>query len=725
MSSGSAVTDLRVGIDLGTTNSLVAVVESNGTAAVLESRARERLTPSVVGLPPKSDGSNPADILVGREAVNNERRNPTDTIRSIKRFMGLSAEDARVKAAAENVLYKVTRDPGGNSNVVVRLGARLLLPEEVSAFVLRQLKEDASAQLGKPVIRAVITVPAYFLDHQREATRAAGLRAGLQVLALLDEPTAAALAESALGDSAERARVLVFDFGGGTLDISLIQRSAGSFTVLGYGGDNFLGGDDIDRRLRFRILDWISARGGVVKDDDHILRAVLNATAEQAKRTLAAGTPRVAIEIPSRVKMEDGSYFEESVREELFLTQDDFAEVLAPIEERIRSIIGQFLERETIRPDQIDEVLMVGGSSSIDRIQLLLRGLFEQDGKRRVRLARGPMEAVAKGAAIYASMLEGLRCPCGQENDLAAKTCVSCGRDLEHAIIDSTDEGTEFTAPIPRTMGVAYRRGEDSDLFQPILERGLLYPTDESHYEPFQVPSVDGFQILIYVGEESVASHNDLIGVLKVNQIPADVQRGDPVHVYFSYTRDRTLFISLEFPTSKSNARPRWRLDPPDGTEQSPDDPIQILTSLQSQARVFLSEYGQFMDPGTRRAFEEHLRRSNDAILQHNREEATRLSTAIHASMLDGCGVASTLFLAEKTIASDDAELGPAIREGAVRIRKAYADGLPDVETMRQGLQHAAIRSLGKARGERGGRTGEKLDMSTAIVARGLTGGTK
>jgi molecular chaperone DnaK len=687
MSDNSRAEGLRVGIDLGTTNSLVAVVTPNGTVEILPSRDQERHTPSVVSLPKKVDPAHPDRYLVGRQAVHNARLAPANTIRSIKRFMGRRYDEPQIKIACEHVVYKTQADPGGSGSTVVKLGEKLLTPEEISALILRRLREDAESRLGGPVARAVITVPAYFMETQRVATRRAGELAGLQVMAILDEPTAAAIAEGQ--DRSENARILVFDFGGGTLDFSFIITSRGNMSVKCYGGDNFLGGDDIDRALANLIRSKIEDMGGKPDPTDLKFEVQLKANAEQAKMTLAAGEDVAHVDWEYACRGSAG----EPINLELEITQAQFAQVMAPIEQRIKGRMEEFLKRENVEPSQITEVLMVGGSSAVKRVQELLRGMFEADGVKRVRLSRAPMEAVAMGAALYASRLRGLICKCGHENTLDATACAVCGEPLSLAKIVTSGPGV--TSLLPRSLGVAYQSGESSDGYQAILKKGSLYPTDRVA-ETFRLPSKDRFRLRVFEGDEAQASRNNLQTVIVVDQIPPDVNKGDPIKVEFSYTRDRTLFITLGFPTSKTGFEPRWKLAPPDGGPEKPDDPVGLLAEFLPQARSFATDYDKFLKPGPRRTLGELLNRAQEAVLSQDRKETGAVQGLITKTMLHGCGVASTLFLAERTVANEDKEFGRLITEGAAKLREQFEANSPEVEATRGPLEKMCMEVLGR-----------------------------
>jgi molecular chaperone DnaK len=677
-----------IGIDLGTTNSLAAVVAASGGVDVLPNRDQDTITPSVVSLPPKGGKAEAGKYLVGKQAANNARRDPRNTIRSIKRFMGLEFSNPKVGVARQHVSYEVAEDTARAGALVVRLGTNLLTPEEVSAEILRRVHKDAEARLSGLVTHAVITVPAYFTEPQRKATRRAGVLAGLNVKAILDEPTAAALAERS-HTSVERGRLLVFDFGGGTLDISLVQVVDKNLNVMSYTGDNFLGGDDIDRGLAHVIKEWVRDQGGEIRDDDYRLEVLLKEEAEKAKKTLAGGAETFGVVLPAACRKKDGSMLDI----EMDLTQDHLARVLAPLEDRVRKLLERFLEKESLQSEHLTEVLMVGGSSAVPAFQALLRDLFEKDGSKRVRLARSPMEAVAKGAAIYGQMIKGIKCvKCGQENDLEAAACGKCKDSLEGAAFAfSKAEGGTVSQRLPRSLGVGYVQGDDPDCYQAILKKGALYPTQKPAVEPFQLPAGERFAVHIYEGDEQKASQNQLISVLRV-EAPPDVREGDPVHVGFSYDRDRTLFINLSFPSSKSNHQPRWRLDKP--SKGDPDEPLQALMEVLPRVRSFLADYRDFIEPGLRVKLQDDMGQAETVIMTGDRKEAVRLRNVMFAALFHGCGVASTLFIAERTVFQDDARYGPLIRELAAKLRQQSQTKDSGREATRKALEELIHKAL-------------------------------
>jgi molecular chaperone DnaK len=658
---------LYVGIDLGTTNSLVAVVGPGGTPEILPARDNDRCTPSVVGLRVGS-----AEYLVGRQALNNAARDPRNTIRSIKRFIGLPYDDARVQVALHHVAYEVQRDPGREGALVVKLGDRVLTPEEVSAQVLQAIRADAEARLNRPVSHVVITVPAYFLPEQRAATRRAGALAGLLVRAIIDEPTAATIAERAGMASDEPARLLVFDFGGGTLDLAVVQCVGNTFTVIAHGGDNFLGGDDVDRAISDRIAEWIRAQGGEIQATNYRLQHDLKRRAEEAKRALSTGAPGAQIDIPGACRNTAGDI----VDVERELSQDEFAKLLEPTLQRIDDVVSKLLVRESLQPEHFTEVLMVGGSSAIPAVQNLLRQRFDRDGSRRVRLSKNPMEAVALGAAMYARLVKGLQCiHCRHENEFDAQACSKCNNTLETAtLIQDSAAGYTMTSRLPRSLGVSYRQGEDLDAYEVILPKGTPYPTREDHRKSFKIPSNDGFTIHIYEGDEPRASMNERISMVVVNQVPPDVRVGDPVEIQFDYSRDRTLLVSLSFPTSKTNFQPKYKTEAPSSNSSTEDQRAQLVKFL-PRVRGFLITYAEFLDQGGYKKLKDDLGRAERAITAGDLNECARLEKVLSDSLFGGCGVASTLFLAENSIAEDDPQYGADIKRQAKQLRAEHKKG--------------------------------------------------
>src|SRR5713101_4541970 len=373
-----------IGIDLGTTNSVVAVVES-GDPAVIANQEGSRLTPSVVGF--TKDG----EILVGQVAKRQAITNPENTVFSIKRFMGRRHDE--VLQEIKLVPYKVVKASNGDARVEIR--GKQYSPPEISAMILRKLKEAAEAYLGEKVTQAVITVPAYFNDSQRQATKDAGRVAGLEVLRIVNEPTAAALAYG-LTEKKDQT-IAVYDLGGGTFDISILEIGEGVFEVKATNGDTHLGGDDFDQR----VMDWISEEfkkeNGIDLLKDRMALQRLKESAEKAKCELST-TLQTEINLPFITA--DASGPKHLV---LTLTRAKLEALVADLVERTLGPCRQAMQDAKMTEKDLDQVILVGGATRMPMIQELVRRLTGKEPNKEVH----PDEVVAVGAAIQAGVLAG------------------------------------------------------------------------------------------------------------------------------------------------------------------------------------------------------------------------------------------------------------------------------------------------------------------------------
>ncbi len=375
-----------VGIDLGTTNSVVAVMEG-GQPVVIPNSEGSRLTPSVVAF------TKTGERLVGAAAKRQAIVNPKNTVYSIKRFMGRRPEEVHQEMLM--VPYKVVPSPDGNA-VRVDIEGRLYAPEEISAMILQKLKTDAEAYLGEKITDAVITVPAYFNDAQRQATKIAGEIAGLNVRRIINEPTAAALAYG-LDKRGRTMTVAVYDLGGGTFDISILEIGEGVFEVKATSGDTHLGGDNFDQRLVDYIADEFYKHEGIDLRKDPMALQRLREAAEKAKIELSQ-LLQTEINLPFITATAEGpKHLQMTITRAKFesLCEDLFQKTLGPCRTA--------LEAAKLTPAQIDEVILVGGSTRIPRIQQLVREFFGKEPSKSVN----PDEVVAVGAAIQAAVLAG------------------------------------------------------------------------------------------------------------------------------------------------------------------------------------------------------------------------------------------------------------------------------------------------------------------------------
>ena len=374
-----------IGIDLGTTNSCVAVLEG-GEPVVIQNSEGGRTTPSIVGFTSKGDR------VVGATAKNQMITNPENTVYSIKRFMGRRFSE--VANEMKRVPYHVIEQ---GSDLRVRIGDKPYSPQEISAFVLQKMKQTAEDYLGETVTEAVITVPAYFNDAQRQATKDAGKIAGLEVKRIINEPTAASLAFGFNKDQKKEKTIAVYDLGGGTFDISILELGEGVFEVKSTNGDTHLGGDDFD----IKILEWLIAEfkkdTGIDLGQDRMALQRLREASEKAKIELSA-MQTTEINLPFITADQSGpKHLQKS------MTRAKFEQMVSDLLERSKDPCRKALADAQLTEDQIDEVILVGGSTRIPAVQQLVKDLFKKEPNKGVN----PDEAVAVGAAIQGGILGG------------------------------------------------------------------------------------------------------------------------------------------------------------------------------------------------------------------------------------------------------------------------------------------------------------------------------
>ena len=414
-----------IGIDLGTTNSVAAI--KVGEVKVLQNRESQDLTRSVVG-------ENKNQILVGQKALDRQLLAPKDTIESIKRLMGRGFRDEHVQRVRKQVSY-VVQEPsdGTDDDVRVIMGGKEYSPIQISSVILKKIKEDAEARLNDTVEFAVITVPAYFTDKQKDATRKAGQLAGLKVQKILEEPTAAAIAFGVDNVGADDSTtILVYDLGGGTFDVSVMTIVGGGFVQLSIEGDMWLGGDDFDRKIMDHVLLHVSTVYGIDGAADPRFMVELKKKAEQAKKALSSMT-RTDVTIPGMLKDESGNLIDV----ELEISRTEFEGMIAADVARSIQIVRAALKGagEAMTPEQIDHVLLVGGSSYIPLVQTALAEIF---GREKLLMNVDPMKCVAYGAAILsAKWADRVECPKGHVNPGKNVICEvkDCGEPLATDIV--------------------------------------------------------------------------------------------------------------------------------------------------------------------------------------------------------------------------------------------------------------------------------------------------
>ncbi len=400
-----------LGIDLGTTNSVMAQIHRGAPEIVVNREARD-LTPSVVGRGKKGE------LLIGTAAKARAFLYPDDTIYSIKRFMGRMFADPDVQKALQLVTYKISEGPAGD--VRVWLGGGEYSPSEISSLILWSLKKDAEERTKDQIKRAVITVPAYFGERQVAATREAGILAGLSVLRIINEPTAAALAFGLNRDQTHEGKtVLVYDLGGGTFDISILLMVGGLVQVLGIEGDNLLGGDDFDRLVMERLLRETAQQYGVHLHQD-----------KRALQTLRIAAEEVKIELSSQLSQEVliPNLGLSAVNLELEFTRGELEQIIQHYLDRTIDLTHKAIQDAGLSPEIIDNILLVGGSTLIPRVEEMLQGVF---GQGKIRKDVNPMQCVAVGAAIQTALLSEIECPkCQAKNPINIEQCRDCGTSL-------------------------------------------------------------------------------------------------------------------------------------------------------------------------------------------------------------------------------------------------------------------------------------------------------
>ncbi|BAC09285.1 molecular chaperone DnaK [Thermosynechococcus vestitus] len=460
-----------VGIDLGTTNSCVAVMEG-GKPTVIANAEGFRTTPSVVAY------TKNGDRLVGQIAKRQAVMNPENTFYSVKRFIGRRFDE--VTHEATEVSYKVL-NVNGNVKLDCPALGKQFAPEEISAQVLRKLKEDASKYLGEEVTQAVITVPAYFNDSQRQATKDAGKIAGLEVLRIINEPTAASLAYGL--DKKANETILVFDLGGGTFDVSILEVGDGVFEVLATSGDTHLGGDDFDKKIVDYLAESFRAQEGIDLRKDRQALQRLTEAAEKAKIELSS-VMQTEINLPFITATQDGPK-----HLDMTLTRAKFEELCSDLIDRCRVPVEQALKDAKLSKDQIDEVVLVGGSTRIPAIQELVKRLLGKDPNQSVN----PDEVVAVGAAIQAGVLAG------EVKDIL--------------LLDVT----------PLSLGVETLGG----VMTKIIPRNTTIPTKKSEVFSTAVDGQTNVEIHVLQGEREMAADNKSLGTFRLDGIPP-APRGVP-----------------------------------------------------------------------------------------------------------------------------------------------------------------------------------------------------
>lgn len=479
-----------IGIDLGTTNSAMAVMEGS-EPEILVNAEGDRTTPSVVGF--GKDG----ERTVGKAAKNKAVTNPENTIASVKRFIGRSY--AETSEEQKTVAYNVKNGNGGRA--VVDIEGKDYMPEEISAMVLQKLKADAEKRVGEPITQAVITVPAYFNDAQRQATKDAGKIAGLEVLRIINEPTAAALAYG-LDRTNKDENVLVFDLGGGTFDVSVLELGDGVFEVCSTAGDNHLGGDDWDQRVIDWLADKFQADNGIDLRQDKMALQRLKDAAEKAKMELSS-TSQTNINLPFISAGAAGP-----LHLDYTLTRAEFERITKDLLDRCKTPVQQALKDAGLSTGDVNEVILVGGSTRMPAVQELVK---QMTGKQP-NMSVNPDEVVAMGAAVQGGVLAG---------------------DVEGILLlDVT----------PLSLGVETMGG----VMTKMIERNTTIPTRKTEIYSTAADNQTSVEIHVLQGEREMAAGNKTLGRFQLTGIPA-ARRGVPqIEVTFDIDANGIVNVSAK-----------------------------------------------------------------------------------------------------------------------------------------------------------------------------------
>jgi len=488
-----------IGIDLGTTNSCIAVYEG-GEAKIIANKEGKNTTPSIVAFTDKDE------VLVGDSAKRQAITNPTKTIYSVKRIMGLMSSEENLKEAKEKVGYKIVDKNGA---AAIDIAGKVYTPQEISAKILSKLKTDAEEYLGSEVTDAVITVPAYFNDAQRKATKEAGVIAGLNVLRIINEPTAASLSYGL--DKKGEEKILVYDFGGGTFDVTVLEIGDGTFEVLSTDGNAFLGGDDLDNRIIDWLADEFKNENGIDLKSDKMALQRLKDSAESAKKELSSSS-ETEVNLPFITA--DATGPKHLVKS---LTRAKFEDMISDLIDETIEHIAMTLKDADVSKSDIDEIVMVGGSTRVPAVQDKVKEYFSKELNKGVN----PDEVVASGAAIQAGVLKG---------------------DVKDVLLLDV---TPLSLSIETMGGVATK----------VIEKGTTIPVKKSQVFSTAEDNQPAVTINVVQGEREFAKDNKNLGQFELGGIAAAPKGVPQIEVTFDIDANGILNVSAkDKATGKENS---------------------------------------------------------------------------------------------------------------------------------------------------------------------------